>query len=426
MNTVNVALLGLGTVGKGVYKIITSTKNWSDKLGSNIKIKKVLVRDVSKNRGIDIPPNIITTDINEILNDNEIDIIVEVMGGIETSKEYILKALKSRKNVVTANKDLIAIYGEEIFNTAKEFNKDIKYEASVAGGIPIISSLKSSLIGNSIQKVMGIFNGTTNYILTKMEDEGYTYEEALKEAQELGFAEANPESDVEGYDAARKTSILASISFNSRVTFKDVYVEGITNVKDADFMYAKNMGYTIKLLGIASEENGEIEARVHPTFIHLSHPMASIKNEYNAVFVTGNYVGETMFYGKGAGEFPTASAIVGDIATIVRNINNSCIIPSQCSCYYNKKMKPFDEIENKFYVRLTVKDQPGVLAQISLIFAEHLVSIYEVIQKKLHKKTAELVIITDVVNEKSLKLSLDKIELLDCVDNISSVIRVDG
>ena len=320
LNKVKVALLGSGTVGTGVYKLINrQRKEMPYKVGADLVVEKVLVRDKNKKReGID--SSLLTDQWEDIILDDDIQIVVEVMGGIEPAHTYIKEALQAGKNVVTANKDLIAEYGKELLDTAEENGCDLLFEASVAGGIPILRPLKHCLAGNYLTEVMGIVNGTTNFILTKMAEEGMEFKEALALATELGYAEADPTADIEGYDAGRKMAIMASIAFNSRVTFDDVYTEGITNISSKDIQYAKEMGCAIKLLGVARNTETGIEVRVHPMLIPLDHPLAGVNDAFNAVFVHGDAVDDAMFYGRGAGEMPTASAVMGDIIDVARNI----------------------------------------------------------------------------------------------------------
>lgn len=426
MDSIKIGLLGCGTVGTGVVKVLQKNgKIITDKVGKPLEIKKVLVRDKNKKRaGLD--EAIITTDPDEILKDPEINIVVEVMGGIEPTREYLLQALQNGKGVVTANKDLLALYGKELLETADKYDVDLRFEASVAGGIPIIGPLKESLAGNKINKVLGIINGTTNYILTKMHSFGSDFEEVLHEAQKLGYAEADPTADIEGLDAARKIAILASIAFNSRVTFSDVYVEGITKISATDIFYAKELGYVIKLLGIAQEEQGEIEVRVHPVFIPAGHPLASVDDVYNAVYVEGDAVGDAMFFGRGAGELPTASAVMGDIIAVARNILQGVSDPVHCTCFEQKKIKPIRDIKSQYYLRLTVKDKPGVLAGIASVFGDKEVSIDSIVQKRRKNELAEIVLITHQVMEANIQDALHVIKSLPYVNSVDNLIRVEN
>lgn len=425
MNDINVAILGIGTVGTGAYKIIESQKDeFPYKTGSKINISKVLVRNKNKKRE-GINENLITDDWSEIINDDSIKIVIEVMGGIEPAKTYISEALKKGKSVVTANKDLIASYGSELLDLAKENKCDILFEAAVAGGIPIIRPLKQCLAANKIEEVMGIVNGTTNFILSNMTDEGMEFDDALKLAQELGYAEADPTADVEGYDAARKIAIMASIAFNSRVTFDDVYTEGISKISAKDIKYAKELGCDIKLLGVAANTDEGIEVRVHPMLIPSEHPLAGVKDSFNAVFVKGDAVGDTMFYGKGAGELPTASAIMGDVVDVARNINFDCCGRIGCTCYKQLPIKRMDDICSKYFIRMQLLDKPGTLASVLSILGNNGVSIYQMMQKKRRNNSnAEIVIITDSVKEKNLKDSMTILEGISIVNKVSSIIRV--
>ena len=423
-----IGIMGCGTVGTGVIKLLQ--KNASDisrKCGNELYIKKVLVKNLQKERQVNLPAEVFTLDPNEILEDPEIKIVVEVMGGIEPAKNYILRALQNGKNVVTANKDVLAAQGKELFQASEKHNVDLMFEASVAGGIPVILPLKESLAGNKIQQVLGIVNGTTNYILSKMDSEKMEFSEALAEAQALGYAEADPTADIEGLDAARKIAILASIAFQTRVTVNDVYVEGIKNITARDILYAKELGFVIKLLGIAREIEGEIEVRVHPVFLPVKHPLASVHDVYNAVYIEGDTVGQTMFYGPGAGEMPTASSVVGDLMAIARNISlqvTGKIAP--CTCYKNKPFRPISEIVSCYYLRLIVEDEPGVLGSIAGILGDKTVSLASVIQKRTLGEAAEIVLITHRVKESYLNEALSAIRELAAVKNIDNIIRVEG
>ncbi|MDS1030688.1 homoserine dehydrogenase [Bacillota bacterium LX-D] len=427
METIKIGILGCGTVGKGVIKVLCNNRDSiARKIGSYIEIVKVLERDQQKIQDPTFRQISFTSNAYEILDDPEINVIVEVMGGIELPREYIVYALRNGKSVVTANKDLMAINGEELFAAAEEGKADLLFEASVGGGIPIIGPLKESLAGNKINTVMGIINGTTNYILTKMANMGSDFDEVLAEAQKLGYAEADPTSDVEGLDSARKIAILASIAFNTRITFPNVYVEGITKVSASDILYAKELGYVIKLLGIAKEEQKEIEVRVHPVFLPKNHPLASVDNVYNSIYIKGDAVGDAMFFGRGAGELPTASAVVGDIMTIAKNIKNGLMGTNQCTCFEHKRIKTIFETKSKYYLRLSVKDKPGVLASIASVLGNQEVSIASVIQKKRQNEIAEIVLITHEVKEANLQDALNIIRGLSVVNEIRNVIRVES
>ena len=424
LSKVKVALLGFGTVGTGVYKLIERQREEMPfKVGADLVVDKILVRDKNKKReGID--SSLLTDKWEDIILDDDIQIVVEVMGGIEPAHTYIMEALQAGKNVVTANKDLIAECGKELLDTAEENGCDLLFEASVAGGIPILRPLKHCLAGNHLTEVMGIVNGTTNFILTKMAEEGMEFKEALALATELGYAEADPTADIEGYDAGRKMAIMASIAFNSRVTFDDVYTEGITNITSKDIQYAREMGCAIKLLGVARNTDTGVEVRVHPMLIPSDHPLAGVNDAFNAVFVHGDAVDDAMFYGRGAGEMPTASAVMGDIIDVARNIQFHCCGRIHCTCYKNLPIKKIQEIESKYFLRMLVDDKPGVLAKIADTLGRNNVSIAQVVQKNTMGGLAELVVITDLVLEQNFADALNNIKGMVSTKEISTVIRV--
>ena len=350
MKTVKVAILGLGTVGSGVYKLIQKRADVMEKtIGAQMEVKKILVRNMNKKReGVDA--SLLTDNWNDIIEDEEIQIVIEVMGGIEPAKTMILEALRAGKNVVSANKDLIAEEGHVLLATAEENHVDFLFEAAVAGGIPIISPLKNSLEANHVTEVMGIVNGTTNFILTKMSQEGMEFSDALALATELGYAEADPTADIEGIDAGRKVAILASVAFNSRVTLDNVHIEGITKITAKDIEYAKEFDSVIKLLGVAHNTESRIEVCVYPMMIHKEHPLASVRDSFNAVFVHGDAADDAMFYGRGAGEFPTASAVMGDVIDVARNMAYCCNGRISCTCYKNLPVKDIGDVKNKFFI----------------------------------------------------------------------------
>lgn len=424
---IKIGLLGLGTVGRGVYKILEENKeSIQQRAGIKLEVKKVLVRSLGKDRGIQLPEGMLTTTLADIIEDPEIKIVVEVQGGIKPTLDYVLAALKKGKSVVTANKDMVAEYGQQLFDAAQTNHCDLLFEASVAGGIPIIRTLKQSLAGNRIEEVFGIINGTTNYMLTKMTQEGSDFSDVLKEAQAKGYAESDPTADVGGYDAARKIAILASIAFNTRIPLNQVYTEGITKITAADIAYARELGYIIKLLGIAKSRPEGVEVRVHPTFIPKFHPLAAVADVFNAVFVRGNAVGDTMFYGKGAGELPTASAVVADVMDAARDIIRDVPGIIGCTCFENKAVLDIGETFSKYYVRLNVADKPGVLASIALVFGNKEVSLKSVIQKEATGNLAELVLVTHRVQEQNVRDALMDIKQLSSVIEIANVIRVEG
>ena len=420
---IKAALLGLGTVGGGVYKLVQRQKEeMVKKSGANLEITRILVHNMNKQReGVDA--SLLTDNWKEIVEDPEISIVIEVMGGIEPAKTMILEALCAGKNVVTANKDLVAVHGRELLDAAQENQVDFLFEAAVAGGIPIIRPLKQCLAANEIDEVIGIVNGTTNYILTKMFEDGMDFSEALAKATELGYAEADPTADVEGLDAGRKVAILASIAFHSRVVFDDVYTEGITKISAKDVAYAKEFGSVIKLLGVAHNREDGIEVAVYPMMLPKNHPLASVRDSFNAVYVHGDALDDAMFYGRGAGELPTASAVMGDVIDIIRDIRFSCTGRISCTCYKNTPVKSSDDVKNKFFVRMQVTNKPGVLARIASMFGEHKVSISKVIQKVITDGVAELVIVTEAVKEYHMQDALMHLREMDTTQEISSVIR---
>ncbi|MGJ8455060.1 homoserine dehydrogenase [Pseudothermotoga sp. U03pept] len=428
MDTVKIALLGFGTVGRGVHKVLESQRQKIAKsCGANIEIKKILVRNVQKYRStFSNISNLFTDDPHQILEDPETAIVVEVMGGIKPAFDYVIEAMKNGKSVVTANKDMIAECGRALFETQRKFTVDLFFEASVAGAIPIVKVLKESLAGDEIREIIGIVNGTTNYILSKMSFHSVDYQDALKEAQQNGYAEADPTSDVEGYDAARKLAILSSIAFNSRIVFKDVYVEGISKITPIDIRYAHEFGGVIKLLAIAKRNEEGIELRVHPTIIPSSHPLAAVNDVFNAIFVEANAAGELMFYGKGAGQLPTASAVVGNIVEAINNLLHKDRGRIGCTCYKQEPLISIEEIVTKYYIRLLVDDKPGVLASVAGAFGRNSVSIESVIQKRRLGELAEVVIITHRAKEKDLQNTVSLLKTLPIVRQIGNVIRVEG
>ncbi|CAH0119113.1 Homoserine dehydrogenase [Paenibacillus sp. CECT 9249] len=428
MKPVKVGLLGLGTVGTGVVRIVQGhQEDLRSQVGSPIQIEKILVKDANKVRNIPIDPGKLTEDAWEIIRDPEIDVIVEVMGGVDSTKPYILEALERGKHVVTANKDLMALHGPEILAKAQQHQCDVMYEASVAGGIPIIRTLIEGFSSDRILKIMGIVNGTTNYILTKMSQEGASYEDVLKEAQQLGYAEADPTSDVEGLDAARKMAILATLGFRTEVALEDVDVRGISGVSKEDIMYAKRLGYEVKLLGIAERQDEHISISVQPTMVKFSHPIASVNGVFNAVYVHGEAVGETMFYGAGAGELPTATSVVADLVAVVKNLKLGVNGQKTMVPYNEKKLKSDEQIACKNFLLLHVEDKAGVLAQITQVFAEYEVSLASVLQQpNADNPDAEIIIITHDASKASMDKVLKHFERLGVIRKVKSVYRVEG
>lgn len=420
---IKAGLLGLGTVGTGVYKLAKRQKEEIEKkTGVSLQIEGILVHNIEKKReGVD--PSLLTDNYRDLTGNEEISVIIEVMGGIEPAKTIILEAMRAGKSVVTANKDLVAVHGAQLYETAAENGVDFLFEAAVAGGIPIIRPLKQCLAGNEISDAVGIVNGTTNYILTRMFEDNMEFQEALDQATELGYAEADPTADIQGLDAGRKIAILASTAFHSRVVFDDVYTEGITKITARDIRYAKEFDSVIKLLGIARQRDGQIEAAVYPMLISKDHPLATVRDSFNAVFVHGDAVDDVMFYGRGAGEFPTASAVMGDVIDVIRNMQYGCTGRIGCTCYRTTPVKNPGDIKNKFFIRMQVVNKPGVLAAIAGELATHKVSISKVVQKVIKIGMAELVIGTEEVKEYHMADALNDLKKLDVVHEISSVIR---
>lgn len=427
MKKVKIALLGLGNVGSGVWKILnTNKKEIKRRSGYDIEVAKILVRDKGKARGVEVPESILTTSFEEIINDDSIRIVVELMGGVDPAKDYMMKAIKKKKHVVTANKFVLATHGNELLEAAKAEGIMLYYEASVAGGIPIIHGISESLTANKIVEILGIINGTTNYILTKMSQDGMEFEEALKEAQQKGYAEADPTSDIEAYDAMYKLAILSSLSFGSRVHVDSIFREGITAIKSMDIQYAKEFGYVIKLLAIGKENNGELELRVHPAMIPATHPLANVNDAFNAIFIKGNAVGDLMLYGRGAGDLPTGSAVVGDIISVLRN-NIDDLTPADNN-YGNSRLKvqSMDKTVCKYYLRFTVNDTPGTLGEIAAIFGNNSVSLASVIQKGKANEVVPLVFVTHETAEINLKNAIKEIKKLPTVVNVENIIRVEN
>ena len=419
-----IALLGMGTVGGGVYEIIERQKEEMPfKIGAALEVVKVLVRNKAKYADR-IPAEKLTDVWEDVIGDDSIDIVVEVMGGIEPARTYIKAALEKGKHVVTANKDLMAMHGHELLELAGEHHCDLLFEAAVAGGIPIIRPLKQCLAGNNITEILGIINGTTNFILTKMKEDGMDFGEALQLATDLGYAEADPTADIEGYDAGRKLAIMASIAFHTSVTFDDVFTEGITKITAKDMRYAKEMGCSIKLLGIAKNTETGIEVKVHPTMIPENHPLAAVNDSFNAVFVHGDAVDDAMFYGRGAGALPTGSAVVGDIMDVARNMLFHCNGRIGCSCYKNLPIKQIGDTTSRYYIRMRLEDRAGTLAAMAGVFAENDASIAILLQKETIENDAEIVVVTHEVAEKKFMDAIKKFSSMEMVKEISSIIRV--
>ena len=422
---VRIGLLGCGTIGSGVFHLVEkNAAGLAEAARRPLIVARILVKDPDEARPFPADRSLMTTDAAAVLGDDSIDIFIEVMGGVKPAREFVLEVLGRGKSLVTANKELIAGHGREIMEAAAKTNAHVRFEAAVGGGIPLIRPLEESLGGDNVVEMMGIVNGTTNYILSRMSTEGSTYAEALAEAQALGYAEANPEADVEGIDAASKLAILCSIAFHAGVTAGQVYREGISRIRPEDLENARELGYAVKLLAIAGRDGSGISARVHPTMIPLEHPLASISGNFNAVFVIGESVGELMFYGQGAGSLPTATAILGDVVNITRNLGRS---PVSRRSYWSRPgtLRPMDEVSSRFYMVLKVADRPGVLAKIAGVFGDNNVSLESVVQKGIGD-SAEIVLITHKVIERDFSTAREGLESLEEVEEIPSVIRVES
>ena len=427
MKKIKIAILGLGNVGRGVWNILhTNGNEIMKRSGYEIEVAKILVRDINKDRGIVVPKELMTDDIEEILNDEDIKIVVELIGGSLEAKDYMLRSMKAKKHVVTANKFVLANWGEELFSTAENEEVMFYYEASVGGGIPIIREINESLTANKIQQITGIVNGTTNYILSKMTLEGMDFETALKEAQEKGYAEEDPTADVEGYDVVYKLAIMSSLAFGTKVHPDNIYREGIKNVTSIDIEYAKKFGYVIKLLAIGKEENNKLELRVHPTLVPATHPIANVNDSFNAIFIKGNAVGDLMLYGRGAGDLPTGSAVVGDIISILRNNENMVNFKPSKNYLGLKQIKNPEENESEFYIRLNVRDKVGVLGHIASIFGKNNVSVVSVTQDVKHEDFVSLVFTTHKSLEKNISNSIEEIKECENLNKVESILRIEN
>ena len=426
MRTVRVGLIGLGTVGSGVVKILQKHRaDFANRAGVDIELARFADHHMEHFTSLGLPLEQCTNDAQELVDDPSLDVIVELVGGTGAARAFVLDSLRAGKSVVTANKALLASHGEEVMAAAEASSVDIAFEASVGGGIPIIGPLKHSLTSNEIVAVMGIVNGTTNYMLTRMAEDDLDYATALAEAQAKGFAEADPTADVDGHDAAAKIAILSSLAFNSRVVMSQVSTEGIRSLDSEDIAYAREMGYAIKLLAIARRTPSGIDVRVHPTMIRTAHPLASVNGVYNAIYVVGDAVGETMFFGEGAGSLPAASAVVGDLIEVARRIQSGCAPIVGCTCAENHAVRDIAELETEYFIRMDVADKPGVLAAVAASFGNHDVSIGSVIQKPAEGGAAQIVCVTHLAREKDVRTALEEIGALDVVSRIASVIRVE-
>ena len=432
---IKVGIAGLGTVGTGVAKILLDdSKVLGRHYGSTVSIKKVAVSNLSKKRDVALDKSVYTDSWKELLDDDSIDIIVELIGGVTEAKDLVLGAIEKGKHIVTANKALISAHGEEIFKKAVDKGVYVGFEASVAGGIPVIKALREGLAGNRINSMYGIINGTANYILSEMTHKGGKFDDVLKAAQDMGYAEADPTFDVEGIDAAHKLAILINCAYGVNIDLKDVYTEGISSITQVDIKFARELGYSIKLLAISKDDNGRIEARVHPTMVHSNHPLASVEDAFNAVFFNGHAVDDLMLYGRGAGMMPTASAVVADIVDCIRDIDSDSTGRfKNLSAYVGGgaiDLKKIDELSMPYYLRFTVKDKPSVLSKISGVLGKHNISISSVIQKGRAEEDSEspvpLVVLTHTASESELKKALKEIEKEDVVVGEVVVIRIEN
>ncbi|MDD7290744.1 MAG: homoserine dehydrogenase [Veillonella caviae] len=426
MKTVKIALLGFGTVSQGTFNLLHDNAELiTNRSDVHIEISKIFVRNPDKYKDITLPGTAqYVTDIQDVLTDNSISIVVELMGGTTFAKECVEAALKHKKSVVTANKDLLAESGPYLLDLAHKNGVDIRFEASVLGGIPIIKTLYDSLGGNRITELVGIMNGTTNFILSKMTDEGLSYNDVLKEAQALGYAEADPTADVEGLDAARKLAILASISFNRRIFFEDVSVEGITKIDTEDIDFGKEFGYNIKLIGIAKETNKGLSLNVYPAFVPLTHPLASVRGSYNAIYIKGNGIDDAMFYGRGAGSLPTGSSVVSDIMEVAKNIAFDSTGRFKPFYFDQKNIYAPGKIESSYYIRLAVDNKTGVLAKIAAKMAEQKISVLSIVQRNMDPETAVLAIVTSKCPRSYILNLIDSFNSLRSVQEVNSVIRI--
>lgn len=432
MEKVYIGLIGFGTVGTGVVRILQEkAKLLEERLGFSLILKRIADLDISRDRGIKVSPAILTTNVAEVIDDPEISIVVELIGGLEPARTFILQALAKGKHVVTANKALLAVHGLEIFKAAEEYGVDLGFEGSVGGGIPIIRALKEGLVANKIQVIFGILNGTSNYILSEMTARNLKFEEVLKKAQELGFAEADPTLDIQGIDTAHKLSILISLAHGVQVRLEDIYTEGITSIAPMDVEYAKELGYHIKLLAIAKSDGGPIEARVHPTLLPADHLLSTVSGPFNAIFVKGDAVGSTLFYGPGAGMMPTASAVVSDLVDLSRSlrlgINRRVPLLSYQRPYLKEgEIKSIENITCPYYLRFTVVDRPGVLSRISGILGDLDISIASVIQKgRRAEKAVPIYIVTHEAREKNMQKALQVIDRLPIIVDKTVYMRIE-
>lgn len=429
MEKINIGLIGFGTVGVGVVKALKEkSAQLERKVGARLVLKAICDKEFRRKRHIKVDRKLLTRDVNKILGNPKIDIVLELIGGIHPAKEFILKAIKSGQHVVTANKALLAQEGEEIFEAAQKAGVDIFFEASVGGGIPIIKILREGLVSNEIDTLLGIVNGTSNYILSSMANEDLTFSDALFEAKRRGYAERNPSMDIEGIDSAHKLAILTLLGFGKAVSLKDIYIEGISDISQNDIRYAEEFGYAIKLLAIAKNVDGELEVRVHPTLLSKEHLLSSVGGVYNAIYIHGDMVGGTLFYGRGAGQTPAASSVVSDIVDLARNLRFNSVgrVPIYIKNKAIRKIRRIDEIEARYYIRISCIDKPGVLAKVSGILGRHKISIASVAQKERRKaRIVPVVMMTHEAKEKNMRRALEEIDKLSVIKRKTIAIRVE-
>lgn len=430
---IGVGIVGFGTVGTGVAKILlNSAALITRRVGASIELVRVADLDIVRDRGVALAPGVLTTDVKQVLTDPNIDVVIELIGGYDMAKQVILEAIAAGKHVVTANKALLALHGEEIFQAAARKRVELGFEASVGGGIPVIRALTEGLAGNRIESIYGIINGTSNYILSRMTHEGHGFQEVLQDAQRAGYAEADPTFDVAGIDSVHKLAILVCLAYGMPVNFKDVYTEGITNITPIDIAYAKQFGYTIKLLGIAKLMDGEIEARVHPTMLPSTSPIAQVEDVYNAIQLVGDAVGDVVLYGRGAGSMPTGSAVVSDVIAIARNVLKGAVGRVPVASFQEDqrrplRLRPMEEISSLYYLRFTVVDRPGVLAQIAGELGRCGISISSMVQQgRCEGQTVPVVIKTHSAKERDVQTALREIDRKPFVSETTKLIRVEG
>ena len=434
MEKIKVGLIGFGTVGSGVVKILQKNSRLIEKrMGAKIILKRIADIDIKTDRGVKLKPGILNTKADDVIKDSEIDIVMELIGGIEPAKTYILKAIRNKKHIITANKALLALHGDEIFSAAHRFGVDVNFEASVGGGIPLIRSIKEGLVANRIHSIFGILNGTSNYILSKMTDEGRDFKEVLKEAQEKGYAEADPTYDIEGIDAAHKLAILIRLAFGTPFQFKEIFIGGISEITPLDIQFSREFGYRIKLLAIAKIDQGKIEARVHPTMIPEGHLLSTVEGVFNAIYIKGDATGPTLFYGQGAGQMPTGSAVVSDLVELGRNLliratgRRVPLLSFQESAIEKVPLKKMEEVVMPFYMRFSALDRPGVLSKISGILGKNDISIAAVIQKGRQINGAvPIVMMTHEAKEENVYRALREIDQLNVILGKTMFIRVEN